>query len=107
MLMGQTSSWTNVQAGSYPYAFRRIPDVRTVWVPDDRRMTLKLPLLAATVVAFLAPAAAQAATLSYEGDTLVFRADPGVRDSPMLGAKDGMLTVYEDDLKLAPGCTYD
>ena len=70
-------------------------------------MTLKLPLLAATVVALLAPAAAQAGTLSYEGDTLVFRADPGVRDSPMLGAKDGLLTIYEDDLKLAPGCTYD
>ncbi|MDA0184977.1 hypothetical protein OJ997_32030 [Solirubrobacter phytolaccae] len=70
-------------------------------------MTLKLPLLAVTVVALLAPAASQAATLSYEGDTLVYRADPGVRDSPMLGAKDGVLTIYEDELKLAPGCTYD
>ena len=47
-------------------------------------MTLKLPLLAATVLALLAPAAAQAGTISYEGDTLVFRADPGVRDSPGL-----------------------
>ncbi len=71
-------------------------------------MNSTLPLLAATLVALLAPAAAQAATISYEGDTLVFRADPGVRDSPMIG-KDasGMLYVYEDDLKLPDVCTYD
>ena len=71
-------------------------------------MTLKLPLLAATVLALLAPAAAQAGTISYEGDTLVFRADPGVRDSPMIGKDSGgMLYVFEDDLKLPDVCTYD
>lgn len=71
-------------------------------------MTFKLPLLAATLVALLAPAAAQAATLSYEGDTFVYRASPGVRDSPMLGKdENGMLTIFEDELVLAPGCTYD
>ena len=65
-------------------------------------MTLTLPLLAASAVALLAPAAAQAATTSYEGDTLVYRADPGVRDSPMLGKGDeGELLFYEDDLTLA------
>lgn len=71
-------------------------------------MKLKLPLLAATAVALLAPAAAQAGTLSYEGDTLVFRASPGVQDSPMLGKDEaGMLTIYEENLALAPGCTAD
>lgn len=82
--------------------------MRFARVPDHRRMTLKLPLLAATVVALLAPAAAQAGTLSYEGDTLVFRADPGVQDSPMLGSDEaGMLTIYEENLVLATGCTFD
>jgi Ca2+-binding RTX toxin-like protein len=80
---------------------------RSVWSPTIEAMNLKLPLLVATAVALLAPAASQAATLSYEGDTLVYRADPGVRDSPMLGAKDGKLTIYEEGLTLAPGCTYD
>ena len=62
-------------------------------------MKSTLPLLAATLVALLAPAAAQAATLSYEGDTLVFRADPGVRDSPMLGKDDaGLLTISQEGL---------
>jgi hypothetical protein len=74
--------------------------------PTIGAMKSTLPLLAATAVALLAPAAAQAATLSYEGDTLVFRADPGVRDSPMLGAEGGMLTIYEENLTLAPGCTF-
>ena len=81
---------------------------RMVWVPHHRGMKSTLPLLAATLVALLAPAAAQAATISYEGDTLVFRADPGVRDSPMIGKDSGgMLYVYEDDLKLPDVCTYD
>lgn len=71
-------------------------------------MTLKLPLLAATVVALLAPAAAQAGTLSYDGDTLVFKAADGAQDSPMLGMDDaGKLTISEEGLTLAPGCTYD
>src|SRR4051794_40884986 len=72
------------------------------------RMRLTLPLLAACVAGCLIPAAAQAATLSYEGNTLVYRASPGVRDSPMLGKdENGQLTVFEDGLTLAPGCTYD
>ncbi|MBE2319553.1 hypothetical protein DVA67_026535 [Solirubrobacter sp. CPCC 204708] len=70
-------------------------------------MKSTLPLLAATVVALLAPAAAQAATISYEGDTLVYRADPGVRDSPMLGAENGQLTIFEEGLTLPANCTYD
>jgi hypothetical protein len=64
------------------------------------------PLLATLAAILLVPAAAQAGTLSYEGDTLVYRADPGVRDSPSLDKGDqGELSFYEDDLKLAPGCT--
>lgn len=82
--------------------------MRSGRVLDDRAMKSTLPLLAATAVALLAPAAAQAATISYEGNTLVYRADPGVRDSPMLGSDDaGMLTIYEDGLKLPANCTYD
>src|SRR4051795_3070773 len=70
-------------------------------------MKLILPLLA-TSAALLVPAAAQAATLSYSGDTLIYQADPGVRDSPMLGKDDqGRLTIYEEGLTLAPGCTYE
>ena len=52
-------------------------------------MKLTLPLLATCAAVLLVPAAAQAAKLSYEGDTLIYRADPGVRDSPMLGKDDG------------------
>jgi hypothetical protein len=69
-------------------------------------MKLTFPLLAATVAAILVPTAAQAATLSYEGDTLVYRADPGARDSPMLSSSpDGTkLGVMEDGLSLPSGC---
>jgi hypothetical protein len=69
-------------------------------------MKLTLPLLAASVVAILAPGAAQAATLSYSGDTLIYQADPGVRDSPMLNlSEDGTkLGIFEDGLKLPAGC---
>ena len=71
-------------------------------------MKLTLPLLATCAAVLLVPAAAQAATLSYEGDALVYRADPGVRDSPGLSKDDaGLLTINEEGLKLAPGCTYD
>jgi Ca2+-binding RTX toxin-like protein len=72
-------------------------------------MRLTLTLLAACATALLGPvAAAHAGTLSYEGDTLVYRADPGVRDSPSLDKGDqGELTFYEDNLRLAPGCTQD
>ena len=55
---------------------------------DHGAMRFTLPILAASAVALLAPAAAQAGTIFYEGDTLVFQADPGVRDSPMLGKDD-------------------
>jgi hypothetical protein len=52
----------------------------------------------------LVPAAAQAGTLSYEGDTLVYRADPGVSDSPSLSVRDGKLSFFEDNLTLPAGC---
>src|SRR4051794_18850070 len=75
---------------------------------QDRGMRISIPLLAACVVALLGPAAAQAGSLSYEGDTLVYRASPGVRDSPSLDkGDDGTLLFYEDNLTLAPGCTQD
>ena len=46
--------------------------------------------------------------MSYEGDTLVYRADPGVRDSPALGKDDaGKLTIFEDEMTLPGACTYD
>jgi hypothetical protein len=75
---------------------------------DHGAMRLSLPILAASAVALLAPAAAQAGTIYYEGDTLVFQADPGVRDSPMLGKDDnGMLSIYEEGVKIPANCTYD
>jgi hypothetical protein len=43
-------------------------------------MRLTSPLLATLAAVLLVPAAAQAGTVSYEGDTLVYRADPGARD---------------------------
>lgn len=80
----------------------------TVWSPTIVGMKSTLPLLAACALALLAPAAAQAATLSYEGDTLVYRADPGVRDSPMLAKDDnGMLTLSQEGLTVPPNCTLD
>src|SRR6478735_4572395 len=81
------------------------PMCATVRSPTIAGMKSTLPLLAATALALLAPAAAQAATISYEGDTLVYRADPGVRDSPMLGlSQDGTkLAVLQDGLKLPAG----
>ncbi len=71
-------------------------------------MKSTLPLLAVCALALLAPAASQAATLSYEGDTLVYRADPGVRDSPMLGKDDaGLLTISQEGLAVPANCTLD
>src|SRR4051812_43702600 len=71
-------------------------------------MKLTLPLLATCAAVLLVPAGAQAAKLSYDGDTLIYQADPGVRDSPMLGKDDqGRLTIFEEGLTLAPGCEYD
>jgi hypothetical protein len=68
-----------------------------------------MPFLVACAAALLGPAAvAQAGTLSYEGDTLVYRADPGVRDSPSLSKDDdGKLSFYEDGLRLPAGCTQE
>lgn len=70
-------------------------------------MRLTMPFLVACAAALLGPAAvAQAGTLSYEGDTLVYRADPGVRDSPSLTKdEEGTLSFYEDGLVLPEGCT--
>jgi Ca2+-binding RTX toxin-like protein len=71
-------------------------------------MKSRMILLAALAAGLGVPAAAQAGTLSYEGNTLVYRASAGVRDSPMLGKDDnGYLTVFEDGVTLAAGCTYD
>ena len=50
-------------------------------------MRLTIPMLAACAAALLGPAAAQAGTLSYQGDTLVFTASPGARDSIHLGTQ--------------------
>jgi hypothetical protein len=70
-------------------------------------MKFILPLIATSAV-MLVPAAAQAATISYSGDTLVYQADPGARDSPMLGKDDsGKLTISEEGLNLPGDCTYD
>src|SRR3954469_10036080 len=70
-------------------------------------MRLISSLIATATAVLLIPGAAHAATLSYEGDTLVYRADPGVRDHPMVGGENGRLTVFADNLALAAGCTYD
>jgi Ca2+-binding RTX toxin-like protein len=64
----------------------------------------------ATVAAvLLVPAAAQASTVSYDGDTLVYTADPGVRDFVNLGKDDaGRLTISGDENSTIPGdCTND
>ena len=54
------------------------------------------------VALLLVPAAAQAGTLSYDGDTLVFQAAPGERNSPFLDkTDDGRLSIVEEGLTLA------
>src|SRR3954447_22292679 len=71
-------------------------------------MRLISSLIATVGATLLIPAAAHAATLAYDGDTLVYTAADGVKDSPMLGKDDnGRLTIFEENLQLAPGCTYD
>ena len=71
-------------------------------------MNVTKPFLATFAALLLVPAAAQAGTVSYEGDTLVYRADPGVRDSPGLGKDDaGKLTISEEGMTLPGECTYD
>src|ERR1700754_3552321 len=77
------------------------PRIRTM-----ASMRFTKPLLATVAAVLLVPAAAQAATLSYEGDTLVYRADPGNgRDDVNLGSMDGMLSISAGAMNLAPGCT--
>src|SRR4051794_9769291 len=69
-------------------------------------MKLSTTLLATLAGVLVIPAAAQAGTVSYEGDTLVYRADPGVRDSPMLGKDDaGLLTVSEEGMARPAHCS--
>jgi hypothetical protein len=70
-------------------------------------MKLTIPILAACAAALIGPAAAQAGTLSYQGDTLVFTASPGARDSIHLGTQDGKLTISGEAFTLAPGCVQE
>jgi Ca2+-binding RTX toxin-like protein len=71
-------------------------------------MRLTSPLLATFAAVLLVPAAAQAATVTYEGDTLVYRADPGVRDFVNLGKDDaGQLTISADGINVPAACTND
>ena len=70
-------------------------------------MRLTIPMLAACAAALIGPAAAQAGTLSYQGDTLVFTASPGARDSIHLGTQDGKLTISGEGFALAPGCVQE
>jgi Ca2+-binding RTX toxin-like protein len=68
-------------------------------------MRLTIPVLATSVALLLVPAAAQAGTLSYSGDTLIYKAAPGERNSPFFDkADDGRLSIVEEGLTLAPGC---
>ena len=58
--------------------------------------TIRLLTTAATTVAVLAPAAAHAGTLSYEGDTLVLRAAPGeANDVTLSGEEAGRLSISD------------
>src|SRR3954447_15223041 len=76
-------------------------------LPRMAAMRFTTPLLATLAAVLLVPAAAQAGTLSFEGDTLVYRADPGVSDSPPLRVPGGKLSFYEDNLTLGDGCTQE
>ncbi|HEX6023933.1 MAG TPA: hypothetical protein VFZ00_18230 [Solirubrobacter sp.] len=68
-------------------------------------MRLTLPLLATSAALLLAPAAAQAGTVSYVGNTLVFQGAPGERDDPFFDkADDGRLTIVEASLTLPAAC---
>ena len=68
-------------------------------------MRLTIPLLAAFAAVLLVPAAAQAGTLSYDGDTLYFQAAGGERNSPFLDkTDDGRLSIVETGLTIAAGC---
>jgi hypothetical protein len=71
-------------------------------------MRLTSPLLATLAAVLLVPAAAQAGTLSYEGDTLVYRADAGVRDWVNLGKdENGKLTISAEGVTAPDECTND
>jgi hypothetical protein len=68
-------------------------------------MRLTIPLLATFAAVLLVPAAAQAGTLSYDGDTLYFQAASGERNSPFLDrTDDGRLSIVETGLTLGGGC---
>ena len=68
-------------------------------------MRLTIPLLATFAAVLLVPAAAQAGTLSYDGDTLYFQAAGGERNSPFFDkTDDGRLSIVETGLTIAPGC---
>jgi hypothetical protein len=68
-------------------------------------MRLTIPLLATSVALLLVPAAAQAGTVSYAGDTLVFQGAPGERNSPFFDkADDGRLSIVEEGMVLPAGC---
>jgi Ca2+-binding RTX toxin-like protein len=71
-------------------------------------MRLTSPLLATVAAVLLVPAAAQAGTVSYDGDTLVYAADPGVRDWVNLGKDDqGRLTISADGVTVPGDCVND
>ena len=68
-------------------------------------MRLTIPLLATSVALLLVPAAAQAGTLSYDGNTLYFQAAGGERNSPFFDkTDDGRLSIVETGLTIAGGC---
>jgi len=68
-------------------------------------MRLTIPLLATFAAVLLVPAAAQAGTLSYDGDTLYFQAAGGERNSPFFDkTDDGRLSIVETGLTIAAGC---
>src|SRR3954470_7406176 len=52
-------------------------------------MRIRTTVLAACAAVLLVPAAAQAATLSMEGGTLVYRADPGQGSNLLLASNEG------------------
>lgn len=77
---------------------------RRVYATTILRMKLTLPLLAACAVALLGPAAAQAGTVSIEGDTLVYRGDAGA-DSPFFDdAGNGQMSVVATNMTIGAGC---
>ena len=63
-------------------------------------------LIAGLAVAAALPATASAATLTQEGDALVFRAAAGEANFVTISSQEGKLTISDDALNAAPaGCT--